>query len=174
MVEIIGSELFGSATLSAFEYICAWCFILYPLVSLPLIAWFWTNHADKSSFKEVQFELPVVMREKTGRVTSADVGIPQGDMVSSTSRHNITFIGKRKPALSLVKEPQSSFQIQEQLREAAKGTGTTPQEKMSDIARDIALSSESTPELRAAALDYLTSSGRLQRHDTQRISLCGS
>ena len=205
MVEAIGGEVFGTVSLTTFEYICAYGFILYPLVSLPLLVYFWTNHSDENRASgNGTFELPAALKNSSSNDTPSvsptgdckdssldhilvtDVGSKNtSEIISTTSRHNITFIGKRRAAPSTKSEStnignviqlaqRSKMNIDSGGEQHPIEEGNSPRDRLTAVARDIALSSDSTADLRAAALDYLISSRHPQKLCKRKISAYGS
>lgn len=204
MVEAIGSEVFGTVSLSTFEYICAYAFILYPLVSLPLLAYYWMKSAGNGlSGSLVGFKLPSALKQKqeSAFVSPLEGGTLQdqgeyksednsayvqrhlkaqpindvkpnggGELISSTGRHKITFIGQRnRKNVSLSNLNRASLNT-----EVKADVSVDDSDNLIAAARKVALSSESTAELRAAALDFLISSQSRDRLCRQKTSLRGS
>jgi len=197
MVEAIGMEVFGTASLSTFEYICAYAFIFYPLVSLPLLVYYWLKASEKNPDNSlIGFEIPFALKNKqeipfvsplkTSEVpeTTEIPDVPQNtsEVISSTGRHNITFIGRRskRAEKKSVTEHSGSKTLRSDsnmlrlvepvhLTEAVRDK-SDDSENLLSAAKKVALSSESTAELRAAALDFLISSQSRDRFCKQKTS----
>jgi hypothetical protein len=220
MVEVIGREVFGTFSLSTFEYICAYAFILYPLVSLPLLTYYWMRSVENDSTGSLMgFELPSVLQKKqeltlipspeladvaSNVETSAEdkeiVQMPDlrvlpvkksiqrhggEEIISTTGRSKITFIGQRNSRNLKVPHSSAGLRSAELKGVPVRSDSTDPSIRseagvriftddsgsLLKAAKKIALSSDSTAELRAAALDFLISSQNRDRLCRQRTFL---
>jgi len=72
MITLIGKEIFGSPSLSAFEYVCACAFLVYPLISLPFLIYYWNKSSYTKDKLSVSFQLPQALRAQQTQATAVN------------------------------------------------------------------------------------------------------
>ncbi len=136
MIELLSSEIFGTATVTPLQSLVAALFLIYPFFSLPIIVYLWRS----KEAPPLHFERPALLikRDEMEREKARKVEI------------------KERP-LQLVDFPKEAIAEPTDLAEAA---------------RALAMASETSADLRAAALDFLVSRSRRGRARKRKIVGC--
>ena len=126
MVELLRSEIFGTATGTPIQSLVAALFLIYPFLSLPFLVYLWKR--DKES-GPLEFHRPALLIKREEQKRKNEV------------QH-----------LRLVELP----------KEEAPPTKVAKDEPtdLTEAARALAIASETSADLRAAALDFLMARGR--------------
>ena len=125
MVELLCSEIFGTATGTPIQSLVAALFLIYPFLSLPFLVYLWKR--DKES-GPLEFHRPALLIKR-----------------EEQKREN------KVQHLRLVELPE-----EEGPPKVVKDEPTD----LAEAARALAIASETSADLRAAALDFLMARGR--------------
>ena len=130
MVELLRSEIFGTATGTPLQSLVAALFLLYPFVSLPIIVYLSKRDREVGPF---DFHRPALLikREEQKRTPLRLVEPPKEERQSK-----------------VIEEPTD----------------------LAEAARALAIASETSADLRAAALDFLMARGRRGRARKRKSS----
>ena len=126
MVELLRSEIFGTAASTPMQSLVAALFLLYPFLSLPFLIYLWKR--DKES-GPLEFHRPALLIKR-----------------EEQKRDN------KVQTLRLVELPKEEAQPVKTIKDEPTD--------LAEAARALAIASETSADLRAAALDFLMARGR--------------